>query len=59
MKRSDGGVDSAFSLEPAEMEQLVIESKRAWESLGEIKYGPNKDDKNSLIFRRSVYISKR
>ena len=58
LKRSDGGVDSAFSLEPAEMEQLVIESKRAWESLGEIKYGPNKDDKNSLIFRRSVYISK-
>ena len=58
LKRSDGGVDSAFSLEPAEMEQLVIESKRAWESLGKIKYGPNKDDKNSLIFRRSVYISK-
>ena len=58
LKRSDGGVDSAFSLEPAEMEQLVVESKRAWESLGEIKYGPNKDDKNSLIFRRSVYISK-
>ena len=26
--------------------------------MGEIKYGPNKDDKNSLIFRRSVYISK-
>ena len=57
LKRSDGGVDSAFSLEPTELKQLVVESKRAWQSLGKIKYGPTDDDKNSLVFRRSVYIS--
>ncbi len=57
LKRTDGGVDSAFSLEPTELKQLVVESKRAWQSLGKIKYGPTDDDKNSLVFRRSVYIS--
>ena len=34
LKRSDGGVDSTFSMEPAEMAQLVVESERAWQALG-------------------------
>jgi len=56
--RTDGGVDSAFSLEPEEMKQLVIESERAWHSLGKITYGATKAEKGSLIFRRSLYIGK-
>ncbi len=56
LRRSDGGVDSEFSLEPDEMRELVIESKRAWESLGKINYGPSKSEKNSIKFRRSIYI---
>jgi hypothetical protein len=32
--RADGGVDSAFSLEPAEFAQLRIETERAWQALG-------------------------
>ncbi len=55
--RSEGGVDSAFSLNPTELNSLVVESKRAWESLGSVKYGPTKDEENSLIFRRSIYIA--
>ncbi len=55
--RADGGVDSAFSLEPAEMASLVTETERAWQSLGEIKYGPTKAEEKSLVFRRSLYIS--
>ncbi len=58
LARSDGGVDSAFSIEPQELASLVKESERAWQALGDVKYGPTLQEKNSLIFRRSIYISK-
>ena len=56
MDRSDGGVDSAFSMEPAEMNQLVIETERAWQALGKINYSVTEQEKKSLQFRRSLYI---
>ncbi|MEH1919324.1 pseudaminic acid synthase [Nostoc sp.] len=58
LRRVDGGVDSAFSMEPEEMQQLVIESERAWQALGNIKYGATEAEKESLVFRRSLYIAK-
>ena len=57
LNRADGGVDSAFSMEPEEMKQLVIETERAWQSLGEVKYGVSEAEKGSLTFRRSLYIA--
>ena len=57
LRRADGGVDSTFSLEPEELRALVIETERAWQSLGEIRYGPGDAEKKSLIFRRSIYIA--
>ena len=57
LRRSDGGVDSAFSLEPEEMEALVTETERAWQALGVIRYGATDAEKKSLVFRRSLYIS--
>ncbi len=57
LDRSEGGVDSAFSLEPNEMEQLVIESERAWHALGKVSFGPTDAELKSLVFRRSLYIS--
>ena len=57
INRKNGGVDSSFSLEPQEMKSLVIESKRAWESLGSVKYGPTKGEKKSIQFRRSLYVA--
>lgn len=57
LDREDGGVDSAFSMEPKEMKQLVIETERAWQSLGKVKYGITDAEKESLTFRRSIYIS--
>ena len=56
LSRDDGGVDSPFSLEPVEMKNLVDESRRAWESLGTVAYGPSDDEKESLQFRRSLYV---
>ena len=57
LNRADGGVDSAFSMEPDEMEQLVIETERAWQSLGKVTYGPLEAEKGSTVFRRSLYIA--
>jgi len=55
VSRNDGGIDSPFSLEPQEMKSLVEESRRAYEALGAISYGPTEKDKRSLVFRRSLY----
>ncbi len=56
LNRADGGVDSTFSMEPAEMAQLVVETERAWQALGQIKYGPTDAEKSSIQFRRSLYV---
>jgi N-acetylneuraminate synthase len=56
LNRADGGVDSAFSMEPAEMAQLVLETRRAWQALGQVTYGPTAAEKKSLRYRRTLYI---
>lgn len=56
LSRADGGVDAAFSMEPAEMKQLVNEVRSAYEALGSISYGISEQEKKSLQFRRSLYI---
>ncbi len=56
LRRADGGVDSAFSMEPAEMAQLVVETQRAWQALGHIAFGPTDSERNSIQFRRSLYV---
>jgi N-acetylneuraminate synthase len=56
LARADGGVDSAFSLEPAELAQLVTETERAWQGLGTVCYGPTTAERKSLQFRRSLYV---
>ena len=56
--RADGGVDSTFSMEPAEMAQLVLETKHAWQAMGQVSYGPTEAEKKSLQYRRSLYIVK-
>ena len=57
LSRADGGVDSRFSLEPQELKALVVETERAWQSLGQVTYEPSEAEKKSLIFRRSIYVA--
>lgn len=57
LSREHGGVDAAFSVEPQEMKNLVEETKRAWEAMGQIKYGPAEAEQNSRQLRRSLYIA--
>ncbi|PXY34953.1 pseudaminic acid synthase [Prauserella sp. PE36] len=56
LSRGDGGVDSAFSLEPAELAALVTETRRAWQALGEPVLGPKESEREGLRLRRSLYV---
>lgn len=57
LSRADGGVDSAFSLEPYELESLVAETERAWLALGEVHYGGTEKEQKARLRRRSLYIA--
>ncbi|TDD13489.1 pseudaminic acid synthase [Nonomuraea diastatica] len=54
--RAEGGVDAAFSLEPGELLALVVESERAWQSLGCPVIGPRPSEREGLRFRRSLHV---
>jgi N-acetylneuraminate synthase len=56
LSRADGGVDSAFSLEPDELASLVVETERAWLAMGTVRYGASKAEQQSLLHRRSLYV---
>jgi pseudaminic acid synthase len=56
LRRADGGVDSAFSLEPEELKCLVTESERAFLALGQAEFGILKAEDKSKKFKRSVYV---
>jgi pseudaminic acid synthase len=58
LTRADGGVDSTFSLEPAELNALVVETERAWQALGRVNYGTSSEQEvKSLAHRRSLYVT--
>lgn len=56
LARADGGLDSEFSLEPAEMADLVSQCRAAWAALGHVNYALEESEKGSLVFRRSLYV---
>lgn len=56
LRRADGGPDSAFSLEPAELADLVKGCRTAWEALGKISYEREESERGNEAFRRSLYV---
>jgi len=54
-RRSDGGPDADFSLEPEELRQLVADAKIAWESLGSGSPMRQACETSNRTFRRSLY----
>jgi pseudaminic acid synthase len=56
LRRADGGVDSAFSLEPEELKSLVVETERAFLAMGQVSYTPTPKEQKSLQFKRSLYV---
>jgi N-acetylneuraminate synthase len=58
LSRADGGPDSAFSLEPAEMKRLVGDCTSAFHALGRVRYELAGCERGSVTYRRSLYVVK-
>ncbi len=56
LRRADGGLDSEFSLEPAEMAELVRQCRAAWAALGRVNYALEEGEQGNVAFRRSLYV---
>lgn len=56
LRRSDGGPDAAFSLEPLELSELVANAREAWVALGEVSYARAPSERDNALFRRSIYV---
>ncbi len=56
LRRTDGGPDSAFSLEPEEMGRLVRECRTSWEAMGSVTYDLGPSEEANFAFRRSIYV---
>lgn len=56
LRRADGGPDSAFSLEPEELKDLVDGCRTAWKAVGRVHYDPKGSEQGGAVFRRSLYV---
>lgn len=55
LRRADGGVDSHFSIEPAELTDLVASANTTWAALGTVNYDRSPGERDMKVYRRSLY----
>jgi len=58
IKRSDGGPDAAFSLEPRELKSLVQAVRKIERAVGKPNYKVTKSENENIIFRKSLFAVK-
>lgn len=56
LKRSDGGPDFQFSLEPNEFKQLVRTIRDVEKAIGKPTYSADKEETKNIIFKRSLFV---
>ena len=56
LRRSDGGPDAGFSLEPEELKQLVCDIRTVEKALGQVRYGAGEKEAENIVFRRSLFV---
>lgn len=49
--------DSTFSMEPSEFKKMVQDIRQCEMAIGHVKYGPSEQEKGSLDFRRSIFVT--
>jgi N-acetylneuraminate synthase len=57
LSRADGGVDSQFSLEPAELKGMVQQIRTIEAALGDVFYGITEWEESNKVFQRSLIIT--
>ncbi len=58
LSRGDGGPDSSFSLEPAELKSMVEAIRIAEKAVGSVQYTLQEKEAQSQVFRRSLFVVK-
>jgi pseudaminic acid synthase len=58
LNRADGGVDSGFSLEPAEFKRMAHAVRTLHAALGSDRLGPTAQDRGQRLFRRSIFVAR-
>ena len=58
LSRNELSPDSSFSLEPSEFKEMVNAVRTAEKAIGEVYYGLTKSEKESRVFRRSLFAVK-
>jgi N-acetylneuraminate synthase len=57
LRRSDGGPDGAFSMEPAEFKAMIADIRVAEQAVGHVHYGLSSQESASRALRRSLFVA--
>ena len=58
LNRKEGGVDSAFSLEPDEFKNMVRQVRNVEKAIGTPHYGVGERESENVVFKRSLFVVK-
>lgn len=58
LDRSIENPDASFSMNPKEFKQMVLDIRQAEKAIGCVKYGMSEQEKNNIVFRRSIFCVK-
>ena len=56
LRRADGGPDASFSLEPAELKELVKSVRKLEKAIGSPHLNLGKKESENIVFRRSLFV---
>lgn len=50
--------DASFSMTPSEFKEMVDQVRLVEQCMGDVSYGPTKQEESNVIFRRSIFVVK-